>query len=301
MKILVIYFSQTDNTRKIAEKIFTGITETTRHGDFKPLEKVSPASLADYDLIGIGAPVFYYKEPYNVTDFLESLPDLNGQHWFVFCTHGNVIGNFFPSVSACLQKKRATVIGYHNCYADITVPFYPKPSYTSGHPDQLDLDRALQFGRDMVDTSRNIRQNGHADLPNPLPISSEDWILASHQITRENLAKMMPKLSWNSATCVQCGDCAAQCPVQGIDLASDPPRLQTPCIYCWHCVNICPTQSITGDWRQIVAAIPDNYARYKKELDQAAAGGEFRWLIDPQTIDLSTPLCRQRKRESPDQ
>ena len=252
-------------------------------------------SLSGYDLIGIGAPVFYYKEPFHVTDFLEALPELNRQHWFVFCTHGNVIGNFFPSVAGRLQKKGATVIGFHNCYANITVPFYPKPSYTSGHPDALDLEQARQFGRDMVNASRNIRKNGQLQLPEPLPVSSDEWIRDSHRITKEMLSEMMPRLTWDADTCAQCGDCEAQCPVQGIDLSSNPPRLQTPCIYCWRCVNICPTQSISADWRQLVAAIPDNYARYKRELDQAAARGEFRWLIDPETIDFAAPLYKQLK------
>jgi menaquinone-dependent protoporphyrinogen IX oxidase len=63
--------------------------------NLKTLNDVNTSNLLDYDLVGIGSPVFYYKEPFNVRDFIEAMPDLNGQHWFVFCTHGNVIGIFF--------------------------------------------------------------------------------------------------------------------------------------------------------------------------------------------------------------
>ena len=108
MKTLIICFSQTNNTLKIAECIRTGIIETTGQCDFTSLNDVDTKSLLEYDLVGLGSPVFYYREPFNVRDFIESLPDLNGRHWFVFCTHGNVIGNFFPSVTEKLTAKKLT-------------------------------------------------------------------------------------------------------------------------------------------------------------------------------------------------
>jgi ferredoxin len=175
MKTLIVCFSQTGNTRTIAERIQRGIIETGSICDLVGLKDVATSSLSDYDLIGIGAPVFYYQEPFNVRDFIEALPEREGQHWFVFCTHANIIGNFFPSVA-------------------------------------------------------------------------------------------------------------------------DPPRIQTPCIYCWRCVTICPTLSVEADWEPLVAMAPQNYARYKKELDRVAANGDFRWLIDPESIVFDDPLYKQRQR-----
>jgi flavodoxin/ferredoxin len=297
MKALLICFSQTGNTRKIAERIAAGIRGAGVQCDLKTLAEVPPELSAAYDLVGLGAPVFYYQEPFHVRDFMAALPPQNGRHWFVFCTHGNVIGNFFPSVGSQLAGRGATVIGYHNSYADITYPFYPRPSYTSGHPDREDLEAAERFGTLMVVESARFREQPGAPLPGPVPISSEAWIEESRHITPELLAKVMPRLCLDTETCVQCGLCAEECPVHGIDVTADPPRLQTPCIYCWRCVNICPTLSITADWRQLVARTPANYARYKQELDKATARGEFRWRIDPQTIVFDDPLYKQRERE----
>ena len=297
MKALLICFSQTGNTRKIAERIATGIVAAGAACDLKALAEVDPTLPASYDLVGLGAPVFYYQEPFHVRDFMAALPPQKSRHWFVFCTHGNVIGNFFPSVGSQLSARGAKVIGYHNSYADITYPFYPRPSYTSGHPDAEDLARAERFGTLMVVESTRFRQQPDAPLPAPEPISSEAWIEESRRITPELLSKVMPRLSLNAETCVQCGLCQEECPVGGIDVAADPPRLQSPCIFCWRCVNICPTLSITADWRQLVAMAPANYARYKQELDKAASRGEFRWRIDPQTIVFDDPLFKQRERE----
>ncbi|MGD8892783.1 MAG: 4Fe-4S binding protein [Desulfobacterales bacterium] len=110
----------------------------------------------------------------------------------------------------------------------------------------------------------------------------------------------MPKFSINNETCIQCHECEENCPVQGIDIEAEPPRIQDPCIYCWRCVTICPTLSLEADWEPLVAMAPANYARYKKELDKVTARGEFRWLIDPETIVFDDPLYKQRQREIKD-
>ena len=69
------------------------------------------------------------------------------------------------------------------------------------------------------------------------------------------------------------------------------------CWECYSCVKICPTQAIQADWDMLVAMAPDNYAHYRKALDEAAARGEYRWLMDPDSIDFDDPLYKQRERE----
>ena len=296
MKTIIAYFSQTQNTRKIGEKIRDGIISVTGQCDFVPLKDLQIAELAEYQLIGIGCPVHYYKEPFNVSDFLQSLPQQNGRHWFVFCTHGSVIGGIFPSMAQKLTTKDATVIGYFNSYANIAVPYYPRPSYTSGHPDALDLDQAEQFGREMVERSRQIQNNRPDLIPTPGPVSSPEWIKAAERTTLEFLNKHMPVLTVDPEKCNQCEACQKKCPVGGIDIHADPPKIQEPCIYCWHCTLVCPFQAIRADWENLEKIAPDYYARYKEELNRVSANGRFRWLMDPDKINFDDPLHKQLER-----
>jgi Fe-S-cluster-containing hydrogenase component 2 len=98
-------------------------------------------------------------------------------------------------------------------------------------------------------------------------------------------------------TCIRCHECEEQCPVDGIDIEAEPPRIQSPCVYCWNCAKICPTLAIEADWDMLVAMAPDNYAQYREALDEAAARGEFRWLVDPGSMNFDDPLYKQRRRE----
>lgn len=296
VKALVIYFSQTGNTRKIAECIHDGIIDVIGQCDITTMNDVDVKFLPDYDLVGIGCPVFYLQEPFNVRYFIDSLPELRKQHWFIFCTHGNIMGNIFPLMQKRLIGKGATVIGFHNSYAGITVPFHPSPSFTTGHPDSYDLEQAKAFGREIAKRSPQITNPDSDLIPAPPPVSSEE-VQQSYMLTPEYLGQIAPKLNIDMEKCTQCHICESNCPVQGIDIEANPPRIQTPCIYCWRCVNVCPTLAINANWGYLVSTIPAYYARFRKMLDEAAAHGKFRWLIDPDTINCNDPLYKQRERE----
>ena len=101
----------------------------------------------------------------------------------------------------------------------------------------------------------------------------------------------------NEEKCAHCQECVENCPVDGIDVEADPPRIQDPCIYCWYCAKICPELAIEADWDGVVSMARQNYARYRKVLDEAAARGEFRWLMDPDSLDFDDPLYKQRERK----
>jgi flavodoxin/ferredoxin len=297
VKTLIICFSQTGNTQKIADCIRDGILEVTGQCDLVNLSDVNTNSLAEYDLVGLGCPVFYYQEPFNVRDFIESLPHLESKHWFVFCSHGSVIGGTFPSMAERLGKKGITVIGYHDSYADGTLPFYPYPTLTTGHPDSLDLGAAHAFGKEIARRSQRIAEGDRSLIPAVKPVPDE-WVRTAGMLNSDFLTQMMPRLRIDMEKCTHCHACEDNCPVKGIDVETDPVRIQEPCIYCYYCAKICPTLAIEADWDMLVAMAPENYARYRQALDEAAARGEFRWLVNPDTINFEDPLYKQRERQA---
>ena len=71
MKSIVIYHSITGNTKKIAEAIHAGMSQTSEQSDIARLKDVDINDLVDYDLIGLGSPVMRNRELYNVTNFIE--------------------------------------------------------------------------------------------------------------------------------------------------------------------------------------------------------------------------------------
>jgi len=58
MKSLIIYFSLTGNTKKVAHAIHNGISRGVERCDITTLKKVDISRLVEYDLIVIGSPVW---------------------------------------------------------------------------------------------------------------------------------------------------------------------------------------------------------------------------------------------------
>jgi len=264
------------------------------HCDMCGMEQAGQADLEDCDLGGMGCPVFCYQEPFNVRQFLEGIPDLSGKRWFLFCTHGSIIGNTFFSMTDILKRKGVEVIGYHDTYADAWLPFYPHPTYTTGHPDEQEFEAARSFGKKMVRHCMDVNAGRAAGQARLAPIPGE-WRKNAEMFTPERMAKIFPPLRLDPDACVQCLTCEQNCPVNGIDIMADEPRLQEPCVYCWRCVNICPEGAIQADWGRLVQMAPKLYERYRYWLDRAAEEGRFRWLVDPDSIDFSRPYYLEPK------
>jgi len=104
-KILITYFSQGGSTKKVAEKISQGLQSGNHQVDFYNIEENQPPGIANYDIIGIGSPVYIFRPPFNVLDYLKGLPELNGLPFFVFLLYGTKPGTAGNTIRNILTKK----------------------------------------------------------------------------------------------------------------------------------------------------------------------------------------------------
>ncbi|AZV56413.1 flavodoxin [Clostridium sp. AWRP] len=129
-KKLILYYSYTNNTKKIAEKIqkatnadiceietvkpYTGdynsvVDQGKREVDrgFKPEIKPLPVNLEDYDTIIIGTPVWWYTYAPAVATFLFEY-DLSGKTIIPFVTNGGWIGHTLKDIKKVCKNAAVT-------------------------------------------------------------------------------------------------------------------------------------------------------------------------------------------------
>jgi flavodoxin/ferredoxin len=281
MRCLVIFFSQSGNTERIARAITEGVEEAAGHCDIIPLRDANPRRLHEYDLLGVGAPVWGIEPP-NVTRFLKNMRFVGGKHAFAFCTHGGVGDPFFPSVIPGLKERGLVVIGARDWPGDCTLYHHCQPYPTARHPDEIDLEEARDFGIAMVERSRRVSA-GEADIVLPTPLPPRP--LAETESSGYALVKTFPaKIKFHREKCTypRCRLCMDNCPVDGIDLSMSPVVMAKPCAACEFCARICPTGAIDiSEWLESMRAGGPEMMRkvILPSLARAEAEGTFRRLL----------------------
>jgi formate hydrogenlyase subunit 6/NADH:ubiquinone oxidoreductase subunit I/flavodoxin len=150
--------------------------------------------MGKYDLIAFGGPIWYYREPANLRLFIYGMPRMAGKLCVLFCTHGAQPDCFFYSIAHPLLKKAFTIIGWQNWYGGCQASGYPKPYFTDGHPDEIDIKDAEAFGRDMAERAVKIYA-GDKKLVPEIPLGTDadvDDLWKPYALERVLAGRMTP-------------------------------------------------------------------------------------------------------------
>jgi ferredoxin len=290
MKCIVIYFSQTGNTEKIARAIQSGVQQVAGHCDIAKIKDVNPKRLYEYDLIGIGSAVFGGQLG-SVGVFLNDLRFVGGKHAFLFCTHGTMGEDFFPNAYQRMKQRGLVVIGMGDWYGDCYLLHMPQPYPTWGHPDAIDLKEAEEFGREMVLRSWRISA-GETRLipPEPAPHPLPQMPLPNEGGNTRNIVKLFSSmLKFHKEKCLypNCRLCMDNCPMDGIDLSVNPPVIAKPCADCEFCARLCPTGALDMDeWVLAMVRVTGGAKMMLRALEESEAKGKFRRLIPVEKLKL---------------
>ena len=180
MKTLIAYFTQTGNTKLIAETIHEVLSS---HGqvDISTVRKVNLDILNEYDIIVVGAPCHDSDLAPPVKGFLERLPDSPSFKLAGFFTHATYTrdrdgkgGTLYdkwaekclPSFESVCKDKNIEFVGCFNCMGKASSPiegFIRQEIITDedewnkylpilrSHPNLNDIENARKFARHLVE------------------------------------------------------------------------------------------------------------------------------------------------------
>jgi ferredoxin len=286
VKAIIIYFSLTGNTQKVAYAIRKGISQQGELCDIARLKELDTKDLINYDLIGFGSPVWGGMPP-AVKLFLGKMPSLPGKHSFTFSTHGAKPFCLFPLVVRLLVDKGLINIGVGEWFGSVCIPYLPKPYPTDLHPDETDLMQAENFGKEMVLISRRISE-GETNLIPPLPEYLPPRLSSGPR----------PEQRYNKQKCryPECRLCMDNCPLGIINLSVSPVIFPKKCQPCNFCEMICPEGAIEADYDSTLGKLPLSMKdEFEAILNEESQIGRFRRLIPKENVDWNTPFYKISK------
>jgi flavodoxin/NAD-dependent dihydropyrimidine dehydrogenase PreA subunit len=304
MKCIVVYDSQTGNTRKVAEAIHRGMGTSGEQCEIAHIRRVSSKDLAGYDLIGLGSPVWWQREPKNITNFIEyGMESAEGKHAFAFCTHGAFPAHYFSRVVPALRQNGLTVVGWKDWFGSCVFPVIPKPYFSDGHPDEIDLKEAEAFGAEMVNRSRRIYQgeikliptlptgNAYTKIYDPIAFNEPNVELDALKFACDKVIERTP-FTINKEKCryPKCSSCMDNCPMGAIDLSLSEPFFNRICDRCYLCEQSCPNSAIEMDYVSFQVSHDPFVPFLEKSFEAFEAMGRFRRLTPIEKIGRETPM-----------
>jgi len=266
-KTLIAYFSQGGTTKKIAEKISQGLQSKQFQVDFYNIVDDQRPSITDYDVIGIGSPVYIFRPPFNVLDYLKGLPELNDLPFFVFLLYGTEPGTAGNIIRKTLSRKGGKEIGYEKFKgADYFFGYLQRGHlFSPNNPSENELKQAEQFGQDLVS---RISEKGYVKpkmdtLPPPV------YCIERMITTRSQVQQIYSRFfKVDKDKCTSCKICIQQCPKNNIRFdKNDLPIWGRECIACFYCEMKCPLDAITSplDWSIMAPFTNYNVSRSLKD------------------------------------
>jgi ferredoxin/flavodoxin len=230
----------------VAESIAAGLRAAQWEADLCNLKDEQPPDVREYDLLGIGSPVYIYRPPFNVTEYVASLPNLEGLESFVFVLHGTYPGDTGTMLRRALAGKGAQEVGYFHCRGADYFLGYLKRGYlfSPDHPTADELAQAEMFGQQVAAHHAGQPYARPGEDRSPAAIYRLERFLTNRGLTRQMYSRLF---TVNAKKCNACGLCVKLCPTGNITLNEDEhPAWGRNCLLCLTCESKCPQDAITS-------------------------------------------------------
>ncbi|MBI4857471.1 MAG: 4Fe-4S binding protein [Acetobacterium woodii] len=234
---MIFYFSATGNCQHVATRIATATNDeifsmTDGLKNDLPRFQIKPD-----EAIGIVAPTYFIGLPTLVRDFLASLELITEQKPYTYfvATHGTTCGNTGAMVNDVMAAKGFPLDARYS----IKMPDTWTPIFDL--TDQAKMKKINDKADLLIDAVIDqIKHKAHGDMmkhKTPGFLARRYYRSYDKQRTTNHFHV--------EDSCVGCGLCAKQCPVDAIAMQNGKPVwIKEQCVMCLGCLHRCPKFSI---------------------------------------------------------
>ena len=241
MRIPIIYFSSSGNTKYVCQLVAKGLNSMDLEAELIPLRKINkyPNVIKEAPLFGVGAPIYGGNFTPNMVQWMRQLPRTKeDKKFFLIDTNAGIPG-------AALQKAREILIqkGY-KCVGGLEILSPSRDSvfcmgffnYISWNKDEI--KRGYDFGR-LVAKNYWAGKTKFIKSFRTTPLGNVLTKLFSY--VERPFYKLATKImAIDHSKCKRCKLCESLCPMDAINVEKhiyfDPEK----CMLCFKCMRNCP-------------------------------------------------------------
>jgi flavodoxin len=174
MNAIVIYWSATGNTEKVAHSIQDGLQDGGLNVSVRKVDEAGEIDFFAYNLVCIGCPSYYWHPPKPVDDYLKNkfsqyrgrikagAPKIPGRNVLVFCTYsgphtgldeatpvGKYVGQFFAHLGFTVVDEWYVLSEFHKSLENSTLG---RMGDIRGKPTEDDLKSMRARAKELAQT-----------------------------------------------------------------------------------------------------------------------------------------------------
>ncbi len=235
----IFNFSATGNSLSVAKDIAAGI-----NASLIPVESTfdEKSIHTDTDMVGLVFPVYDFKPPGLILDFVRKIENLESKYIFAICTYGIAPLGTLKNLDSILKELGGKLsAGFpvempHNGIASgILTETQRDKMYKNWQERRAGIIEILNLRKEFVDNKKYLDFKLLRMFPSLIRFM---WRVSTKGMDSLSLCA--------NEECDSCGICEKVCPVHNVSLDDDKtPVWSDECAGCFGCLHWCPRHAVT--------------------------------------------------------
>ena len=237
---MILWYSGCGNSRFVADTLSRNLGDDNMVFIPDAARQGTMLEFGSDEVLGIVFPVYSWSVPKLVSEFLRTVI-IKGKPKYIFaaCTCGDETGLTIKHLKKDLRKQGLTLDAFFSFQMPET--YVNLPGFKLDTPENA--ERKINSTKESLkDAVKLIKERAQGNF---------DHLKGGSSFLKSNILKPLfygllitDRKFRVSDTCIGCGICAKNCPLQNITMKNDRPHWNGHCTNCMSCYHRCPQNAI---------------------------------------------------------